>query len=161
MHRLSPAFPCVVVSALLLVVQVPAHAASEVFITVTPTVRAEQQGTAADKTPTAFMDIITPGPESSGVTNTLEALRRSSSVDFSDYGGAPTSPVTLRGSNYRETLIMLDGIPLNPVTGDLVDVTRYLLPDIDRIEVIKGSNSASFGKSAMGGTVNIVTRDPA
>ncbi len=160
MHRFSPVFTCLLVPALLLVVPVPARPASEVFITVTPTVRTEQQGTVADRTPTAFMDIITPGSEASGVTNTGEALRSSSSVDFSDYGGAPASPLTLRGSNYRETLIMLDGIPLNPVTGDLVDVTRYLLPDIDRIEVIKGSNSASFGKSAMGGTVNIVTSDP-
>ena len=136
------------------------QAASDILIVVTPTMEKMAQGSVAKKAPTSFSDIVIPGPESSGLIDTSEALRKASSVDLSDYGGATTSPVTLRGSSYRQTLITLDGIPLNPMTGDMVDLSQYMLPDIDRIEIIKGSNSAAFGNSAMGGVINLVTENP-
>ncbi|MFY9398490.1 MAG: TonB-dependent receptor, partial [Desulfomonilia bacterium] len=47
-----------------------------------------------------------------------------------------------------------------PVSGDLIDLSIYNVAEIDRIEVVKGSNSAAFGGSAMGGAINIVTRNP-
>ncbi len=136
------------------------QAASDILIVVTPTMEKTAQGSVAKKAPTSFSDIIIPGAESPGLIDTSEALRKASSVDLSDYGGATTSPVTLRGSSYRQTLISLDGIPLNPVTGDMVDLSQYMLPDIERIEIIKGSNSAAFGNSAMGGVINLVTENP-
>ena len=136
------------------------QAASDILIVVTPTMEKTAQGSVAKKAPTSFSDIVIPGPESSGLIDTSEALRKASSVDLSDYGGATTSPVSLRGSSYRQTLITLDGIPLNPVTGDMVDLWQYMLPDIDQIEIIKGSNSAAFGNSAMGGIINLVTENP-
>lgn len=139
----------------------PAKAASNVLIVVTPELeKTPPQGSIAKKAPTSFSDVIIPGPESAGLIDTEEALRKASSVDLSDYGGAQTSPVTLRGSDFQQTLIMLDGIPLNPVTGDMVDLSRYMLPDIEQIEIVKGSNSADFGKAAMGGVVNLVTKNP-
>ncbi len=137
-----------------------AHAASDILIVVTPTVEKKADGSVVKKAPTSFSDIIVPSPDSAGLVDTGEALRRASSVDYSDYGGATTSPVTLRGSSYRQTLVTLDGIPLNPLTGDMVDLSQFMLPDIERIEIIKGSNSAAFGKSAMGGIVNLVTQSP-
>jgi outer membrane receptor for ferrienterochelin and colicins len=136
------------------------QAASDILIVVTPTMGRKNMDSATKKVPTAFTDIVIPGPESTGLIDTGEALRKASSVDLSDYGGATTSPVTLRGSSYRQTLITLDGIPLNPMTGDMVDLSQYMLPDIDRIEIIKGSNSAAFGNSAMGGVINLVTENP-
>jgi vitamin B12 transporter len=138
----------------------PAKAVSNVLIVVTPEVQKTPPGSIVEKAPTSFSDVIIPGPESAGLIDTEEALRKASSVDLSDYGGAQTSPVTLRGSDFQQTLIMLDGIPLNPVTGDMVDLSRYMLPDIEQIEIVKGSNSADFGKAAMGGVVNLVTKNP-
>ena len=138
----------------------PAKAVSNVLIVVTPEVQKAPPGSIAKKSPTSFSDVITPGPESAGLIDTQEALRKASSVDLSDYGGAQISPLTLRGSDFQQTLIMLDGIPLNPVTGDMVDLSRYMLPDIEQIEIVKGSNSADFGKSAMGGVVNLITKTP-
>ncbi len=136
------------------------QAASDILIVVTPTKGSKDQDSATEKAPTAFTDIVIPGPESSGLIDTSEALRKAASVDLSDYGGATTSPVTLRGSSYRQNLITLDGIPLNPITGDMVDLSQFILPDLDRIEIVKGSNSAAFGNSAMGGVVNLVTENP-
>ena len=128
------------------------QAASDILIVVTPTTESTSTDSVTKKAPTSFSDIVIPGPESTGLIDTSEALRKASSVDLSDYGGATTSPVSLRGSSYRQTLITLDGIPLNPVTGDMVDLSEFMLPDMDRIEIIKGSDSAAFGNSAMGGS---------
>lgn len=148
-HRIVSLF---IISCLgfLFILSSPVRAASDILIVVTPTVDKNAQGSVVQQAPTSFSDIISPSPEVSGLIDTEEALRKASSVNLSDYGGATTSPVSLRGSSYRQTLITLDGIPLNPVTGDMVDLSQYMMPDIDQIEIIKGSNSAAFGNSAMG-----------
>ncbi|HVN71252.1 MAG TPA: TonB-dependent receptor, partial [Desulfomonilia bacterium] len=151
----------VILSAALLFFNSPIRAASDIVIVVTPTMEKKVQGSLAEKAPTSFSDIITPGPEVSGLVDTQEALRKASSIDLSDYGGAQTSPVMLRGSDFQQTLITLDGIPMNPVTGDIVDISRFMLPDLDQVEIIKGSNSAEFGMAAMGGVINLVTKNPA
>ncbi|MCU0575602.1 MAG: TonB-dependent receptor [Desulfobacterota bacterium] len=135
-------------------------AASDILIVVTPTSGEALQGSVSGKAPTSFSDIITTGRESTGLIDTEETLRHASSVDLSDYGGATPSPLSVRGSNFQQTLVMIDGIPLNQVTGDIVDLSQYVMPDIEQIEVIRGSNSASFGKAAMGGVVNLVTAGP-
>jgi len=151
-----------VLSLFLIAVFVPTHiqAESDILIVVTPTIEKKSPGSVIRKSPTSFSESIIPSPDSPGLVDTKEALRRASSVDYADYGGATPSPLTLRGSSYRQTLITLDGIPLNPITGDMVDLSQYMLPDIEQIEIIKGSNSAVFGRSAMGGTVNLVTENP-
>lgn len=150
-----------VFSALLLTVSLAPQAHCLRIIVVAPPLDDGGQGSVIAKAPTSFTDVIRPGDSSPGLIDTAEALRMASSVDLSDYGGAVTSPVTLRGSNFQQTLLSLDGIPLTPVTGDMVDLSRYALPGIEQVEIVKGSNSAVFGKSAMGGVINLVTRKPA
>lgn len=139
----------------------PLMAAPEVLIVVNPTAVKSPQGSVSDRARTSFSDVITAGPQSTGLIDTEETLRHASSVDLSDYGGATPSPLSVRGANFQQTLLMIDGIPLNQVTGDIVDLSRYVMSDIEQIEVIRGSNTAAFGKAAMGGVVNLVTADPA
>ncbi|MFO7889852.1 MAG: TonB-dependent receptor [bacterium] len=57
-------------------------------------------------------------------------------------------------------LVMIDGIPVN--SSDLGAINWDILPllDIKRIEVVKGAGSALYGSSAMGGVVNIITKEP-
>lgn len=114
----------------------------------------------AGKSPTSFTEVIQVRPLASGLIDTRDAIRNAVSIDLPSYGGAVPMPVSLRGSNFQQTLVMLDGVPLTSVSGDLVDLSLYAIPEIDRIEIVKGSNSAAFGGSAMGGAVNIVTRNP-
>lgn len=138
----------------------PLRADPEILIVVTPGTDDVPRGSIVGRAPTAFSDIIVAGPGSTGLIDTEETLRHASSVDLADYGGAMPSPLSVRGSNFQQTLVMIDGVPLNPVSGDILDLSRYMMPDIDRIEVVRGSASALFGKSAMGGAVNLVTAEP-
>lgn len=74
--------------------------------------------------------------------------------------------VSIRGSagytfglGSRVTLL-LDGIPM--LSGDLADIKLGALPffNIDRIEVVKGAGSALYGTSALGGVINIISKEP-
>ncbi|HHO75877.1 MAG TPA: TonB-dependent receptor [Deltaproteobacteria bacterium] len=114
----------------------------------------------AGKVPTAFSETIKVDKSSHGMIDLNEALKMASSIDLPDYGGAVTAPISLRGSNFHQTLIMIDGIPVSPVTGDMTDLSLYAIPEIRQIEIVKGGNGARFGRYAMGGAINLVTKDP-
>lgn len=63
------------------------------------------------------------------------------------------------GSGSRVTLL-LDGFPF--LSGDIGEANVNIFPPeiISRIEILKGSGSALYGSSAMGGVINIVTKEP-
>jgi len=68
--------------------------------------------------------------------------------------------VNMRGLNSSaRTLVMLDGVPLNKADGGGVNWNRINTESVDRIEVIKGPGSAMYGGNAMGGVINVITKD--
>ena len=56
-------------------------------------------------------------------------------------------------------LVLIDGLPL--LTGDTGESVWEAIPvdEVERIEVVKGAGSALYGSSALGGVINIITRD--
>jgi outer membrane receptor protein involved in Fe transport len=59
------------------------------------------------------------------------------------------------------TLVLVDGIPANDPYFRTVDWTKIPKDSIERIEVIRGGGASSlWGNLAMGGIVNIITREP-
>jgi vitamin B12 transporter len=66
----------------------------------------------------------------------------------------------VRGSEGNQVLVMIDGIEVNdPSGGNEFDFAHLLAFDVERIEVLRGPQSALYGSDAIGGVVNIVTRD--
>jgi len=66
--------------------------------------------------------------------------------------------VRLRGATNADTLVLLDGVRLNnPVTNE-TNLGLIPVEQIDRIEVLRGSQAVLYGGSAVGGVVNIITR---
>jgi len=108
------------------------------------------------------VDVITAGEiQNSGVSDISEALTSLTSVDISDYGGeAGTKNIRMRGSTAAQVLILMDGRPINNPRDGTVDLTTIPLSDIEKIEVMHGPGSNLYGTGAMGGTVNIITRNP-
>ena len=70
--------------------------------------------------------------------------------------GTVTSLFT-RGGESDFTLVLVDGIRANSFGGG-IDLSQLPLQDVDRIEVLRGSQSALYGSDAIGGVVSVITR---
>ena len=82
------------------------------------------------------------------------AVSRSGSI------GAQTQ-VRVRGAEANQLLVLIDGIEANDPAGNdefaFQDLTTW---DVERIEVVRGPQSALRGSDALAGVVNIITRQP-
>jgi vitamin B12 transporter len=76
-------------------------------------------------------------------------------------GYGALASVSIRGLDSDQTLVVQDGIVLNnPATfGNAFDFSKLDTRDIERIEVIRGAQSTLYGSDAIGGVVNIVTKE--
>ena len=89
------------------------------------------------------------------VTNLEDALSRlTSSVTFMTNGMGTT--MMMNGLNEDYILILENGKRL---TGD-DRYTRINMANVKRIEVLSGASSALYGSEAIGGVINIITKDP-
>lgn len=89
-----------------------------------------------------------------------EALRTAGGVEVQSRAGfGVQSDFTMRGSNFKGVLILLDGMPLNdPQTAHYLSDFPVPLGEIARIEVLRGPASALYGPDAVGGVVHVITR---
>jgi vitamin B12 transporter len=74
--------------------------------------------------------------------------------------GGQTS-VFIRGANSNHTKVIIDGIDANDPSSGLFDFGRLTTADLARVEVLRGAASSLYGSDALGGVVNIVTREGA
>ena len=94
-----------------------------------------------------------------GAQTVAEALRFLPGVIVLQYG--PTGAVqtlSLRGANTEQTLVLLDGRPVNELDTGVVDFSSLPVDAVDRVEVVEGGASALYGSAAVGGVINIVTK---
>ncbi|MCP5431746.1 MAG: TonB-dependent receptor [Alphaproteobacteria bacterium] len=69
--------------------------------------------------------------------------------------------IRVRGAEANHTLALVDGIEVADPTGSgEFDFANALAFDLDRIEIVRGAQSALYGSDALGGVVNILTRGP-
>lgn len=108
------------------------------------------------------VDIITSKDiERSQATDISQVLTELTSVNISNYGGlGATKTIMMRGSTASQVLVMVDGRPINSPRDGQVDLSRVPLDNINRIEVLHGPSSSLYGSQAMGGVVNIITKNP-
>lgn len=89
-----------------------------------------------------------------------DILKTVPSATFSSSGGRGTlTNLYLRGADANHTAVIIDGIKMNPVTGYGFDFGGLPLSNIERIEVLRGEQSALWGSDAMGGVVYITTKN--
>ncbi len=121
----------------------------------------------AARTPTSFKDtnrsvvIITRKQiESAPVDSVQGLLAYVGGVDVRQRGPLGVqSDLSIRGATFNETLVLVDGVPVNdPQTGHHNMDLPLTLDDIDHIEILRGAASSLYGPGAFGGVVNIITR---
>ena len=68
--------------------------------------------------------------------------------------------IQMQGFDGDNVLVLLNSQPLISPTGSSVDLDQVGAQNIQQIEVIRGAASVMYGSSAMGGVINIITKDP-
>jgi outer membrane cobalamin receptor len=88
----------------------------------------------------------------------FDVLREISGLQIDEYGPPGTlAEVFTRGADSTGTLILLDGVPLNDPGGS-VHLENLTSDGLDRIEVVRGPESALFGAEAAAGVIQLFTK---
>jgi vitamin B12 transporter len=68
-----------------------------------------------------------------------------------------TASVFLNGGNSNFTKVLVDGTPLNE-PGSAVDFSNFTTDNIEKVEIVRGAESAQYGTDAVAGVVQVFTR---
>ncbi len=80
------------------------------------------------------------------------------SLDVQQRAPGTSADLSIRGSTFEETLILVNGLRLNDAqTGHNNLDIPFPFESVQRIEVLKGAGSTLYGSDAMGGAVNFIT----
>ncbi len=96
-------------------------------------------------------------------SDVLDILRTVPGITFNRNGGIGTNAgVSIRGAESDQTVVLIDGVKLNDPasTGGGFNFGPMLVGNIARVEVVRGSQSVLYGSQAIGGVVNLITREP-
>jgi outer membrane receptor protein involved in Fe transport len=92
------------------------------------------------------------------LTSVGDALAGLPGFTVAHSGGPGTlTSVFPRGGESDYTLVLVDGVRANAFGGGL-DLSQVQLTDVERVEVVRGPQSALFGSDAIGGVVQVITR---
>ena len=94
------------------------------------------------------------------VQSIQDLLNYSANIDVLQRGGhGVQADISIRGGSFDQTAILLNGINLSsPHTGHYSFDIPVNLSDIERIEIIHGPSSITYGASAFSGGINIITK---
>ena len=73
--------------------------------------------------------------------------------------GAWATNINIRGLGENRLVTLVDGFRVETATDLTASLSMIDVNDVERVEVVKGAQSALYGTGAMGGIVNIITKD--
>ncbi len=95
-----------------------------------------------------------------GANEITEILDLLPSVDILEYGSiGATRSVHTRGASSSQVLTLLDGRPMSTPRDGFTDFNQIMISDVDRIEVLRGPASSIYGANAVGGVLNIISKN--
>lgn len=124
-------------------------------------VTASRQPLAIQRSGSAITVIRSEEIEKSAPGTVADLLRAEPGLSVVQNGGAgQLSNIQLRGAESRHTLVLIDGIRVNDASAGAgeFDFNNLALAQVERIEILRGPQSAVYGSDAIGGVINIITR---
>jgi vitamin B12 transporter len=151
-------FRFVATTALLLSVAAQAHA-SDISPSDTIIVTATRTEIPLEQATVPVRVITRDDIELSLATDLAELLRFEAGIDIGRNGGpGQATSFFMRGTESNHTLVLIDGVRMNPGTIGGAAIQHISPEVIERVEIVKGARSALFGTDAIGGVINIITR---
>ena len=98
--------------------------------------------------------------EQSQVMDLPSLLSREAGFQFTQSGGMGGQATTfLRGAASLQVLVLVDGVPVTKQdTTGAVSLEHIMLDQVERIEIVRGNVSAIYGSGAVGGVIQVFTR---
>ena len=94
----------------------------------------------------------------SGATNVQQVLNNQVGFRFSSDNTLGTADVQLMGMSGRNVKILLDGVPMVDRNDTRESLNQIDVNTIERIEIVEGPMSVSYGSDALAGVINIITK---
>jgi iron complex outermembrane receptor protein len=107
------------------------------------------------------VEVIDTNPSATLFRSWADALRLDPSIDLRQRSPGTQADLSIRGSSFEQTLVLLDGIRINDAQSGHHDLDLPIpFESVERVEVLHGSGSTLYGSDAVGGAVNFITRSP-
>lgn len=135
-------------------------ASDDVYQLPTVTVTADKRTTDVQKTPSSITVMPRTKLEDANIDTIEKVLQRIPNMNYTpNFGGVNLMSmrgiITSPGTSTSPIVMYLDGVPVDTYFN--LDAP---LMDIERIEILRGPQSAIYGKNAMGGVINVISRKP-
>lgn len=136
-------------------------AAGEATVLEQITVTARRREETIQNAPVAVTAVTAAGLGKGQTDNVEDAAFKAPNVLFNGQGG----PVSIRGVT---SLGISGGVDRQPAVGMFLDdvyIARpmgypFILADLERVEVVRGSQATLYGKNTIGGAINLISREP-
>ncbi|WP_233828624.1 TonB-dependent receptor domain-containing protein [Paraburkholderia sp. ZP32-5] len=74
-------------------------------------------------------------------------------------GPGSSASLSLRGASATQSLVLIDGVRVDSVSLGSAQISQIPLDQVDHVEVVNGNVSALYGSGAIGGVVQVFTKD--
>ena len=147
--------------AAILVAHSPAHASDTPQTIV---VTATRHAISYLDAPAALSVVTRQDIEARGADDVIDAIRGETGLSLQGRAVGGRKVISVRGMDSRQTLFLVDGRRVGASDGVIgasdFQYAWIAVEDVERIEIVRGPMSVLYGSEAMGGVVNIITREP-
>lgn len=127
------------------------------FETVTVTGQADHQTVNKDL-PQTISVLKASAFEMTGYSDAADLLSTDNSVQVQETLSGKKE-ISMRGGNPDDVVILFNGIRMNTSFDDQADLSLFDIQDLEKIELVKGSNTVIYGPDAFSGVINFVPKD--
>lgn len=99
--------------------------------------------------------------ERAGQSSLADVLAQQPGIQMVTSGSYRSSTnIYLRGASGTQAIVLIDGVRVGSATSGVASFENISLARIERIEILRGAASALYGPDAVGGVIQIFTREP-
>jgi outer membrane receptor protein involved in Fe transport len=110
---------------------------------------------------TAFATIVPIEEQPEEFKTVAQVLAETVGIQVRRFGGlGDFTTVSIRGSTPGQVRFFFDGVPLTRARSETVNLSDLPLDPLAKIEIYRGVSPLSVGATALGGIINLVTKDP-